>query len=282
MEKLNNNYSPSGKFELIGIFYMILFGLFTSIVLGLGYSYLIYYIPFVYINFFITIGLGSFVGISVWYGCKFGKSRNVNLTLIISFFSGLIALYVSYITWVYIITNSIIYSPKGLYLFAKIVSYTGAYSIFGYTPTGFVAWTIWFIEALLIVVIPLFVVHTNLINTIFCEKCKKWATKKEIVSNLEFINDPSMLNEIINKSNFSHLLTLKTTKLPVFTQIELISCESCDKSRYINVNAVAMVKNKDGKLEEKSKELVNNAKIDLDIYKKLLIKKSTLENQPKK
>ncbi len=75
-------YEHSGVIGMFGPILMILFGLAGAVAGGAIYGYLIFYIPFIYLNFFITLGFGALVGYLVGMGAKIGKIRNVPVTLI--------------------------------------------------------------------------------------------------------------------------------------------------------------------------------------------------------
>ena len=76
MNQKNKYYEHSGQIGLIGPIYMIVFGTVAALVLGAIYGYAIYYIPFIYFRFIITLIFGAAVGHSIGIGGKLGKVRN--------------------------------------------------------------------------------------------------------------------------------------------------------------------------------------------------------------
>ena len=74
---------------------------------ALIYTYLIWYIPFIYINFFITAGIGVVTGISVSYlAVNLGKIRNSKIALLIGILGGIMALYFSWAVWIDLVINT--------------------------------------------------------------------------------------------------------------------------------------------------------------------------------
>ena len=99
-------YKPSGQFSPISFFYFLLTCLIVLPILGLIYSYAIWYIPIPYINFFITAGFGFAVGIIVTkLAVRLGKVRNTGLALAFGFIGSLVALYFSWAVWVDLVLN---------------------------------------------------------------------------------------------------------------------------------------------------------------------------------
>ena len=87
-------YKPSGKFSPSFILFFLLVSLIAFPLLGLIYAYCIWYIPFIYINFFITLGFGFLVALCVnKVVIRKGKVRNPILALFIGFFAGNVALF---------------------------------------------------------------------------------------------------------------------------------------------------------------------------------------------
>lgn len=91
---MSNYYKPSGKFSPISFVYLLLLCAIAMPILATIYAYLIWYIPFVYINFLITAGLGFAIGIAVWQiVIKLGKVRNYGLAILLALIAALAAYY---------------------------------------------------------------------------------------------------------------------------------------------------------------------------------------------
>ncbi len=69
-----NTYKPSGKYSPLSPIYLVLTCATVVPALAWLYAYAIWYCPFIYINFFITLGFGAFVGYRSGKGSQSGNS----------------------------------------------------------------------------------------------------------------------------------------------------------------------------------------------------------------
>src|SRR5579862_2664988 len=89
-------YSHSGKFGAHGPILALAAGGVLAFPLGLLYSYLIKWIPIIYLNFLVTAGYGGLFGFITQKFLKFGKVRNNTLALLTATIVGLLAWYGSW------------------------------------------------------------------------------------------------------------------------------------------------------------------------------------------
>ena len=69
-------YKHSGAVSFLGLLITATAGVLTAGVLGFIYTYLLRYIPYIYVKFFVTAGFASAIGLAVGLGSKTGKLRN--------------------------------------------------------------------------------------------------------------------------------------------------------------------------------------------------------------
>ena len=153
-------YKPSGKFSPSFILFFLLVSLIAFPLLGLIYAYCIWYIPFIYINFFITLGFGFLVALCVnKVVIRKGKVRNPFLALFIGFFAGIVALYFHWSVWIDLVINaaesygsdrigvtvsnieflqvfSLIFQPSTVFEYIGMVNEFGTWGIRGSTVSG--------------------------------------------------------------------------------------------------------------------------------------------------
>ena len=153
MNDAGKYYAHSGKFGLMGPIYMLVMGTVGSLVLSAVYGYAIYYIPFIYLNFLITLGFGACVGFLVGYGGKLGKVRNPGMLLIFGLAFGMFAEYAGWVSWIFALSKqqALALQPLDIWAVVMLVGQEGAWSIFGWTPTGASLFAIWAIEAVMII-----------------------------------------------------------------------------------------------------------------------------------
>ena len=89
-------YRHSGAVPLTGLLRAVATGLVVAGVLGVVYSYLVVYIPIIYINFLVTCVFGLAIGWSVGRAAKSGKIQNTFLVGWLGFVFGLAGLYVAW------------------------------------------------------------------------------------------------------------------------------------------------------------------------------------------
>ena len=104
---MSTYYKPSGQFSPLSILYFILTCIIIIPLLATIYSYCIWYIPFPYINFFITAGFGFAVGLAIsYFAIKHGKVRNGKVALLLGLLGGIIALYFHWVVWLDLVINA--------------------------------------------------------------------------------------------------------------------------------------------------------------------------------
>jgi hypothetical protein len=72
-------YKPSGKIPVKGIFISLITASVITVILSIIYIALQWFIPFIYLNFFIAAGLGFGVGGGIFIAIGAGKIRKYNL-----------------------------------------------------------------------------------------------------------------------------------------------------------------------------------------------------------
>ncbi len=244
-------YQHSGTVGLMGPIYMLVVGVVASAVLGAVYGYAIFYIPFVYLNFFITLGFGGIVGFLVGLGGKWGKVRNPGVVLLFGLLIGLFAEYAGWVSWISALTGRELFltNPFHILSFAKFVADRGAWGIFGWTPQGIWLYLFWGVEGVMIVGASALVSWGMISSTPFCEPCNCWVEEKDTIGPLEPIARPDALRSQLEQGDFGAItnLTKADAQSPLFTRLELVHCTSCEQVCFLTVQAVKMEVDSKGK-----------------------------------
>ena len=288
---MDKYYSPSGKFDPKAILYFILISVIAMPLLGLAYSYAIWYIPIIYLNFLIAGAVGFAIA---WLISKFviklGKVRNKALAVIFALLASIIALYSSWVVWADLVINMgesygtsrigitasnvdvnqlyiLATNPATLFeLIANINEY-GTWGIKSTTVSGTILTIVWIIEALLIIGVTLLL--TNGSRVPFCELSNKWFESKnlppfnvvenrgELIKAIES-GDPTAFDTLalVTKADQDH---------SVFTLFS-----SSNNENYLTVNNMKGKFNKDGELEFDDTLLVENIYINNELKNKLV------------
>lgn len=181
-------YEHSGRFSPIGLSIALGIGIILAIGIAFIYNILIVIIPFVYINFFITLGFGFILGHSIRYLSRLGKVRSQRIELYLAGGVGFVGYYFQWVAYFVFLSYddlsfeayqshfSMIYDPP--YLFDLIIQLNeyGSWSMFGVPFNGAILSFVWILEALLIIGMPLLIIYRTPIVP-YSELLEKWYTK---------------------------------------------------------------------------------------------------------
>ncbi|MCP3924411.1 MAG: hypothetical protein GY714_17690 [Desulfobacterales bacterium] len=267
-------YEHSGTIGLMGLIYIILAGAIGSLLLGAIYGYAIFYIPFIYLNFFITLGFGGILGLLIGYSGKFGKVRNTKALVFFGLIFGIFAQYIGWVSWIHAFSGkegAMVASPSNMYYVVKMVADNGAWSIFGWTPKGFSIYSIWTIEALMIIGASTLFACIPIVSTPFCERCNKWIDKEEFIFPLEPIENVEILTSQLEGSDFTILNLLKETDddASIYTQLKLLFCPDCQDSYFLTVTSVEITEDDKGEIEKNDDDIIENFVLTSDQYNKI-------------
>lgn len=273
MNNTEKYYKHSGKIGLAGPIYMLILGALGASILGAIYGYAIYYIPIIYLNIFLTLGLGGIVGYIVGFSAKLGKVRNTSIVLFFGFLLGLFAEYVGWVSWIYASSEQsmLLLMPSSILNTIQMLSVDGVWSIFSSTPTGMALYAIWAIEALVIIGTSILVASMFISATPFCENCNRWIEEEDALLPLEAVSNPDDLKLKLEQGDYSALNALKSKgeEENVYTQINLLHCSSCEQNHFLSVKSVAVSLDSDNKEEKEESYIVENLIISSDTYREL-------------
>lgn len=283
-------YKPSGKFSPSFILFFLLVSLIAFPLLGLIYAYCIWYIPFIYINFFITLGFGFLVALCVnKVVIRKGKVRNPILALFIGFFAGIVALYFHWSVWIDLVINagesygserigvtvsnieflqvfSLIFQPSMVFEYIGMVNEFGTWGIRGATVSGAFLWVIWAIEFVIVVGVSSFLPYLESKKP-FSESTNSWyeeitlpalsfiENKEQLIADITSNNHSGFdfLNKEVNKESDSHsIFTLYKSK---------------SGKNYLTIDNKTSSFDSKGKVEFKSDEFVEYILIDGQLSK---------------
>lgn len=168
-------YQSSGRFTPHGITFALLIGGGVAALLAALYALVDFYNPFIYVNFLGALFLGAVSGFAAKAGCQVGKIRNRTIQTLVVTGVGLLALYMSWTVYIFILTGyeTFVYDPVNL---AIVIEKVGEIGVWGLRSSnkvkGWPLYGVWVIEAGIIFG---FTVYTGLSEpTPFCEACDSW------------------------------------------------------------------------------------------------------------
>ncbi|HEX4962679.1 MAG TPA: hypothetical protein VF173_17720 [Thermoanaerobaculia bacterium] len=246
-------YKHSGHFTIGSIILGLLSGVLAALLLAFPYAYGILYIPFVYINFFMTVFYGTIPGAVSAMVLKLRKVRNAWVSTLVGLVVGLVALYVSWVVWIFgyfgrggmawdfLDLLSVAVIPKVLWSLIHRVNGLGYWNVFGYKPTGIVLWINWSIEALIITGAAVGAALGNMMEAPYCEGCGTWCTEKPRVVELQTC-ESTELKQHMEKKDFTFLEALgpPTPGTNTWLQIDLYQCKKCGLTNTLNIESVTV------------------------------------------
>ena len=245
-------YRPSGRMGGASIPMMIISAAIAAPLLAAVYGYAIYFIPFVYLNFFITVFFGVLLGVAVSFAARAGKCRNPAAAGTLALLAGLAGVYLSWVAWFHAGTGSLLLAPGELWSAIRLIAAYGPWTIFGWTPTGGAAYAIWGLEALMIVGIPVIHARAAIADTPFCESCERWLSQVVSLAPLQGLAEPEAARQRLEQGDVEALRSLAPAAAGAAdtTQVQLRECGGCKRKHYLTVKSVTVTG--EGKKEKRS------------------------------
>ncbi len=191
-------YVPGSTPYSTRLAWALLVGFLMSLLGAVAYNSLLMLSPFVYANFFVTVGFGYFIGLTVLLVSKLGVLRTVRQRFWMLAYIGVLSYYFQWVAFVNLYVNGLeqlvdivsvyrmLFFPRGVAEIILRLITTGAWQIFGVTVKGGLLLAIWFTELALVVFIAWrFVRHQPL--SPFSENKNAWYRKYTLKSKFESI-----------------------------------------------------------------------------------------------
>lgn len=250
-------YRHSGKVPLGGLLTTAIAGIGTAISLAFVYAYATNWIPFVYVNVLLTLGLGGIVGILVAKAARGGKLRNPGVVGLVGLISGLVALYVAWgadalarLGWPQEGSALSVFYPRFLWGYIQIFYAKGFWGI-GKGNAGMISGIplaiVWLIEAGIIVGLSTAAAWGDLLTVVFCEACNEWTEIDGDVLRLAPEGGGPIL-ALVDEGTLGDLSTADRASPGAadFLKVGLVWCETCDDCNYLDVERVQITENKKG------------------------------------
>ena len=165
----HSTYQPSGDSSPLSFLICIILSISVIPLSGIAYSLIIWHIPIVYFNFFVTGGFGVVLGLLVYPVVRWGHVRSRKMEhffMILIFLTGFYVSWAAHMTLAYNATGegnliahtrfswgdftAILGNPANLFFNIVALSKYGLWSIGPLPINGFVLWFVWILEAFVI------------------------------------------------------------------------------------------------------------------------------------
>jgi hypothetical protein len=288
---MNPYYTPSNKMPAAGSLAMLAGGIVAALVLALVYTYAVWYIPFVYINFFLCLGFGLVLGAVLAMLVRAGKLRNPAAVGALALLVGLVAVYLEWGVFLTLLFNSettgtgtaadtstsfslklftdIITHPGAMWLAMRKVNETGTWSLKGSTPSGVFLGVIWVVEALIILGGTYLMAKAQATEP-FSETSNEWATEETLAHPVAFAQDAATTRTALETGQFHHLTphTGTGTEDP-FARLKLHSAPNDHTCRYLTLENVTTTLDKKGKPSQSTATVVQHLAISPATFEEL-------------
>ena len=274
-------------------------GFFGLIVLSFIYAYILVYSPIAgYISILFVVGFGFALGFMASMLGYWGKCRNLFFLRLCGFTIGALAVYVSWVIFIYALLNkdsdgpseynlvAMLLSPGSIWSVIKNLNISGWYSIKSFTPSGVVLWIFWGIEAAIVIGMSTLLSTGSVTSEMFCETCGKWCDSSESFES--GLPKEELDADSIQDNALKTLTACDRVSDQVYPRIHvgLFKCKTCDNIAGCKLEFVSVEYDKDGKASEKRADLTSIIPLpykDFEALKALgsrPIKDPEIRNQP--
>ena len=265
---MNENYHPfykhSGKFGVHGPLLAVLAALVAGYPLGIIYAYLVKWIPFIYLNFFITAGYGLAFGFMTVPLLKFAKVRNGIIALLTGLAVGVCASYMSWNGYLHAMAKEppTLITPGQLSRLMKYLYENGSWGI-GFSSsspvTGIFLAIVWLVEAGVIVGASALLAFGAVASTPFSERDECWLNEEKKIDKL----DAFLLPDHIAAFKAGNIAPLEQARPRVpasgsFSRLTIRHSSKCEEFCTLSIENVSVAPDKDGKQVEKTQPIMTN------------------------
>ena len=291
-------YQPSNKMPLVGVLGLLAGGVVAALLLALVYIYAVWYIPFVYINFFLCLGFGLGLGAALAALVRLGKLRSPGAVGALALLLGLVAVYLEWGVYLTLIFNTeatgpgpnadtstsfslslfldIITHPGAMWLAIQKINETGTWSLKGSTPSGVFLGIIWVIETIIILGGTWLVAKAQATEP-FSETSNEWAIEETLAHPLTFAQDVATTRTALESGQFHHLTphTAAENEAP-FARLKLHSAPNDPNCRYLTLENVTTTIDKKGKASQSTATVVQHLAVSPAHFQELQRRFGTL------
>lgn len=263
-------YRHSGEFHPVLLPVGTVIAAAAAAAAGWIYAYAIFYIPFIYIAFLLTLGFGFALAFSNLHVFRFARVRNETVFQIASLTAVVVGFYMHWAAWVALLIRSwgeqitgleAAIQPVALWETIWEINSVGAWTLFDVEFTGGLLWLIWAVEAAMIFGVALRIGHGLFVDVPFCEQCESWCKKHNNVARV-WQDDGQVVLDALNHRDLEALGTFGRVPSDAteghWFQCDLEMCPTCGATNTLDVALVVSQPNSKGELKENETSVVQN------------------------
>jgi len=269
-------YKPSKKTPPLSFVVSGLGILIAGPIIGIIYALAIFYCPFIYINFFLTIGTGYAIGFVISKAVSIGKMRNPMWAGILALTGSFLVLYVHWVVWILAALEYqyLVLFPQDVWAVIVEFGANGVWEMFGSTPSGLLLYAIWLVEALIIFITAL-QLPIEQTNKLFCEVCSRWVKNEEQSSRkLAFGEDENLITSTIEAAMSGDVLQLNQLEEAPdgthhYLKLETSSCKTCERINFMSLSNTTITFDDDGNAKVDSEPIIQHMLLNFEDYESL-------------
>lgn len=226
-------YRPSGIAPIGGMALTIVTSAVAIALFAFIYVFALWYIPFIYVNICLTALFGFGLGKIVSFGVQRGKIRNPKMAMVLGIAIGIAAVYAQWAIWAtlvyhmgakhtvlhserlaYIRTgfgmedfNHYLTAPEKVWRTMTRVNRHGLWSFGDFEVKGGLLWTVWVLEALIIVILTIVFPRLRAAQP-FSEQTDSWMIEESAKKNIPANSTLTQLRQQLEQGNFDALLNV--------------------------------------------------------------------------
>jgi len=271
-------YKPSGKIPVKGIFISLITALVITVVLSIIYIALQWFIPFIYLNFFIAAGLGCGISGGIFIAIGAGKIRNTKYEFVLAVLCGLLGWYCQWALFVSLLSEAegsmgggmwvrssfnltgfwyILTHPELLFRAMLSLNDVGTFTLKHSTVSGTLLWVVWAIEALIVIGAPILFSLSGRSTSPFSEQNGEWMEDREVEGKLKTVTDADAMIKELSTGNLKCLNNfLPADDLSTDYATLRIYESPGDPVSYISVTNNSHQADKKGELKKETKTVI--------------------------
>jgi hypothetical protein len=259
----DNTYRSTGSFHPGGVALGLALAIVAMFPVSFIYAYAVRYIPFVYINFLISLGAVFAVAGAYIFGESLGRNRSRAASLVAMLLAGVLTLFVFWVTFLFVLSEGkieylkMLTDPSLVIDLVKELVKVGWFTLKRNQVKGTFYGIMLAVEAVAYIGIFAFAWWTFLKERVFCEKCQKWVARERVAMFFDLAPLEGIAAALAAGSD-AWVDQLQLATATPSLQIELASCAGCHELHVVDLIHTQDVVDKDGNPSTEEKVLLSN------------------------
>lgn len=287
-------YQPSGRFTTSGVILLLLGGLVAAVPLAFIYIYGVWYIPFIYLNFFFTLIFAGLLGWILQGLVQAGSIRNPALAGALGALVGVWAWYVQWCVYITLLAGAgevesfgssfsvahtafepeaflyYLTHPAEVLSILPVLAEEGTWSISKTVVSGLFLYLVWLAEFVLIVVICWYLPR-NKAQKPYSEMAGQWAEKVSLPHPTAHFADTAATRAALEAADWHHLQLRPTDSSDIdpHGRLHFYRAPADADCCYLSLENVTYEIDKKGKSTAKSTDVLEYLRVSPQVFAEL-------------